>query len=152
MKYFLSIIIISFLLSCDDENTNEQIVNSNSYSVERDTVEVDWVVDGDTFRFIDEEFGELTVRVLDCDAFEISDNDRAKQQAEANNMTVEDVIQKGNDALYWLIDNFKFETVIIVRDPNENDKDVYNRLLRKVYWNESPYDSLIKARGWDSGL
>ncbi len=147
MRYFLSIILISAaLLTCNDnKNTNN---NSEPSPFDESPVDalVTWVVDGDTF-FAAIDRDTATIRVLYIDTYETEINERLEGQAKDAGISVDSALALGKEAKNYAIDLLKDETVTLIRDEDEYNKDIYDRYLRAVEINGMRYDSLIKAKG-----
>ncbi|MCX8055284.1 MAG: hypothetical protein N3A67_06430 [Ignavibacteria bacterium] len=110
---------------------------------------VNWVYDGDTFDYKYE--GVLhKVRVLNIDCYETQINDRLKEQARRNKISVDSALALGLAAKEFAIKNLKGKEVLLIRSTQAPNYDVYNRFLRFVKINGMSYDSLIIANGFNA--
>ncbi len=110
---------------------------------------VNWVYDGDTFDFKYE--GVLhKVRVLNIDCYETQINDRLKEQAQRNKISVESALALGLAAKDFAIKTLKGKEVLLIRSSQAPNYDVYGRYLRYVKINGMSYDSLIIVNGFDA--
>lgn len=110
---------------------------------------VNWVYDGDTFDFKYE--GVLhKVRVLNIDCYETQINDRLLEQAKRNKISPDSALSLGLAAKEFAIQILKNKEVLLIRSTTAPNRDVYDRYLRFVKVNGMSYDSLIKAKGFDS--
>ena len=110
---------------------------------------VTWVFDGDTFDFRHE--GQThRVRVLGIDCYETQKNERLAEQARKSNISIDSALALGLAAKDFAIATLRNREVLLKRTGTAPNKDVYNRYLRWVVVDGMPYDSLIKANGFDA--
>lgn len=110
---------------------------------------VNWVYDGDTFDYKYE--GVIhKVRVLNIDCYETQINDRLKEQARRNKISVDSALALGLAAKEFAIKILKGKEVLLIRSSQAPNYDVYNRFLRYVKINGMSYDSLIIANGFNA--
>lgn len=136
------------LYSCSNTTAPQEQNEPNPLIDSTFTVKCIYVLDGDTWRFSFED-SIYSVRVLSIDCFETSINDRLKSQASKAGIPEDSALALGIKAKYLADSLLTGKMVTIVRDFNEYNLDVYNRLLRICYVGEIRYDSVIKARGLD---
>jgi len=145
----LILILIPFIFACQGEVKEIGGPVDGEYASFLDTVVVTKIVDGDTFEFIDSEYGTQEVRVLDLDTYETFTGSRLSDQARRNNISESEALELGKAARTWAQKNILNDQVIIERT-NAPNRDNFDRLLRRVYWKGERYDEIIKNFGWDS--
>jgi len=91
------------------------------------------VIDGDTF-VIGIGRDSFSVRILGIDAFEIKHDTRLDSQAVKANISVDSAYVLGQAGKVFADSLLSKQNVLLVRDYKQPDFDVYNRLLRYVYY------------------
>lgn len=135
------------LLAVGCSAATEPCLNPNPLLDYDATVTVSEVVDGDTFRFM-ERGEELSVRILDLDAFETRRGDRLKEQAAAAGITEDSALILGKAAKAFADSVLTGTQVRIKRDSTEPNWDSYTRLLRHIVLPSAlDYIEELKVRG-----
>ncbi len=112
------------------------------------TVKCSYVSDGDTWNFYFEDV-KYPVRVLNIDCFETSVNTRLEGQAEEVGISIDSALALGLTAKSLADSLLKGKQVFIKKGFASDDRDIYNRLLRKCYINGKAYDSIMQYRKLD---
>lgn len=108
-------LISVFMLEC----------NAESYKF---PVNITKILDGDTVKAqIDD--NEFSIRLLGIDCYETSKIHRAYKQAYENNMTIEDVVEKGNRAKDELVNQLDKQKIYM----EFKGIDIYGRVLGILY-------------------
>ncbi|MBM2817229.1 MAG: TNase-like protein [Ignavibacteria bacterium] len=144
IQIFTIFSIMIFSVNCSD---NQACICSNPLLDSATVVHCDYVVDGDTWRFhIGNE--EISVRILNIDCFEIHTGERLDGQADEAGISSDSALTIGKAAKKFMDSLITGKEIKIVRDYNESNQDVYNRLLRKCYYKNILVDSILFARGY----
>lgn len=99
--------------------------NAESYKF---PVNITKILDGDTVKAqIDD--NEFSIRLLGIDCYETSKIHRAYKQAYENNMTIEDVVEKGNRAKDELVNQLDKQKIYM----EFKGIDIYGRVLGILY-------------------
>jgi micrococcal nuclease len=116
---------------------------SNPFVDDTATVKITKVFDGDTYGFnYKNEF--FKIRLLGADTYETSINDRLEKQAEKMGIKVKTALSRGLKAKSFAEKILLNKKVKIVRDKNEKNQDIYNRLLRYVLIDDVSFNTLMK--------
>jgi endonuclease YncB( thermonuclease family) len=91
------------------------------------------VIDGDTF-VIGIKQDSFSVRILGIDAFEIKHDARLDSQAVKAHISIDSAYALGQAGKHFADSLLSKKAVLLVRDPLQPDFDVYNRLLRHVFY------------------
>jgi endonuclease YncB( thermonuclease family) len=138
MKFLLLLFI---LVSCTN---NIEYINqcSNPFVDSVAIVVCVAIIDGDTWKFAigEDLFG---IRVLGIDCFETRKGSRLTKQANKSGISIDSALFLGKKAKEFANNLLFMKKITIIRDYNEDNMDVYGRLLRKVYINQMSYDSLL---------
>jgi endonuclease YncB( thermonuclease family) len=140
-KLVLKLLFVLILISCNDDT------NGNQYPFENSMIcNVTWVIDGDTF-VIDYKSGSFKVRVLNIDCYETTKGERLKSQAEKAGISEDSALILGISAKLFATDLLYDKQVLLTRETDEPNTDVYSRLLRNVEIEGVKYDTLLRGRG-----
>ena len=135
MKNFALFLIIFILL------LNMQFTCAKTNKIPVNLVRV---VDGDTV-ILQIDDNKFPVRLQGIDCFETSKIPRAYMQAYKNNLSIDDVIKKGNESLKFLQDLFSSDKDFYL---DFKGLDKYNRVLGILYLNNQNINQeLIKHGG-----
>lgn len=142
--FMIAIIVFN---SCSSSTENEPVDSDHPEYDSMAVVTCAYVSDGDTWNFYysDKKF---TVRVLHVDCFETREGERLNDQAEKAGISPDSALKLGKAAKYLAEDLLEDKEVTIVRDHNEDNKDVYDRLLRITIIDGQRLDSIMIARGY----
>ncbi len=106
----------------DTGNTENNKASNEYYTVVR-------VVDGDTFELND----KSKVRLLGIDTPEVYDSQKLDRDAESSGQDIKTIKKLGKIASDYVRGIAEGKRVRLERDPKNDDKDKYGRLLRYVY-------------------
>lgn len=116
---------------------------ANPFTDDTVKVKIIKIYDGDTFGFkYKKEL--IKVRLLGADTFETSLNERLSKQAEKMNIQEKTALKRGIKAKKFAEERLLNQKVLLVRDRNEKNQDVFNRLLRYVIVEGERFDSLMQ--------
>ena len=102
-------------------------------------INVTRILDGDTVKArIDD--NEFSIRLLGIDCYETSKIHRAYKQAYENNMTIEDVVEKGNRAKAELVNQLDNQDIYM----EFKGLDIYGRVLGILYINDLNINNYMK--------
>jgi len=132
MKYHFFIFLL-ILSACSNQNEPAEF-ETNAYCYE--------VVDGDSYLFIHDN-DSIEVRHLYIDCYETYHSDRLTKQAERNGIPVDSALSLGIMAKEYVRENLKEKYVLLERDYNELNIDVYGRYLRIVFVDGERLDSIL---------
>lgn len=107
-------------------------------------VKVTKIVDGDTFEFVYDNT-PFRVRISGLDAYETTKSKKAKSQAKRLNVSVDVIKKKGIKAKSFAEKYLLNKEVKLIRQDKDNQED-FGGLLRKVYVDGVPFDSLVIAK------
>lgn len=142
-KIIFIIFIGVFLNSCENQSACEC---ENPFVDDEATVFISNVIDGDTYEF-DYENEHYRVILIGCDAIEVINNSRLKNQAENLNVTVDSALALGDRAADFAKECLLEKEIKIIRDPIEGNFDNFSRLLRRVHIGDSCFAEMLKVRG-----
>ena len=106
-----------------------------------------YVSDGDTWNFYYSD-KKYIVRVLHVDCFETREGERLNDQAEKAGISPDSALKLGKAAKELAEVLLEDKQVTIVRDYSEDNKDVYDRLLRITIIDGKRLDSIMIAEGY----
>jgi endonuclease YncB( thermonuclease family) len=136
---FIGFAALFSLIACSKNSDNPTTVYVNTPDPLIDSaaqVTVGRVIDGDTF-VIGIKNDSFSVRILGIDAFEIKHDARLDSQAVKANISVDSAYSLGQAGKRFADSLLSKKTVLLVRDNSQPDFDMYNRLLRHVYYYDS---------------
>lgn len=134
------------LVGCnaDKNSINSNCVCNNPLLDSVSNLVVIDVIDGDTFK-VKIQNDIFSIRVLNIDCYETKNNSRLKEQSEKSNISIDSCLILGIKARETATNLMLNKVVTLKRDFNNDNFDVYNRLLRDVYIDTLNYaDYLIK--------
>jgi len=143
------IIFISVGIYACKEITNSptDTTYSNPFIDDSSFVTVISVRDGDTFEFgIDRD--TIAVRVLELDCFESRRGRRLDEQAASVGIDSEVALLIGLAAKNFAKEYLVGKKVKLIRDRNENNIDMYSRLLRKIYVDGKSYKETMCSQAF----
>ena len=146
----LYLIIVALLASCTENNITKEGYCTNPLIDSVATVTCVAVIDGDTWKF-QLQNDIFSVRILGIDCFETKHNERLRNQAEKKGITEDSAYSLGIIARNLAESLLLNKQVRIVRDFDEDNFDVYNRLLRKCYIDNLNYSEYIINAGLSAG-
>ncbi len=139
----IPIICYSIVLNgCSYYNNNTE---PSPFDKQSATAFVIQIYDGDTFLASNGSVREK-VRVLNVDCFETVYGTRLDEQAHRNGISADSAYKLGIQAKILADSLLNGKYVVLYKDNNQPDRDVYQRLLRIVEINGMRYDSIIIAR------
>jgi endonuclease YncB( thermonuclease family) len=119
------------------------LFGANPYTDDTAKVKIIKIYDGDTFGFMYKK-ELIKIRLLGADTYETSLNERLSKQAEKMNIQEKTALKRGIKAKKFAEEKLLNQKVLIVRDRNEKNQDVFNRLLRYVIVEGERFDSLMQ--------
>ncbi|MBE2278943.1 MAG: thermonuclease family protein [Ignavibacteriaceae bacterium] len=127
------LIVLFLFLGCEQPKSNRTIPVGKKPKnvVTQEELTVTKIVDGDTFRMI---YGgeDISVRLIGIDTPESRSNERAVNQATAQNTTVEEITKMGKRSAQFLRKLLPIGTKVKV-ELDIQKKDRYGRLLAYIY-------------------
>jgi endonuclease YncB( thermonuclease family) len=143
IKSITLMLVTILIVSCENESScdcENPLVDNEA------VVYISNIIDGDTYEFDynDEHFRMI---LIGCDAIEIINNSRLKDQANQLNIDNDSALALGNRALEFAKEQLFEKEVKIIRDPIEGNFDNFSRLLRRVQIGDSCFAEMLKVRG-----
>ncbi len=135
-KYLLTLIFLIGIIGCGSDLREPTLQTTPSIKTDIDLLDKSdddyfYALDGDTIKFrFDSKI--TTIRLIGIDTFEIHKNNKAYRQAYENNISLEEVIQRGKAAREFVINLLK-EYSDYYFEYDEDFLDRYKRTLAYVW-------------------
>jgi micrococcal nuclease len=136
LRYLYIVVIFIFFIGCGNWSDVELYPNVKTklHQLDKSDDSYHYVVDGDTIKVrFDSKI--TTVRLIGIDSFETRLNDKAYRQAYQNDITVEEVLKRGEMAKEYLKDRLKNQKEFYF-EYDEDFLDRYGRVLGYLWLNE----------------
>lgn len=137
--------LILAVLSCSEPCNCPEY--QNVFTDYKSTATINYVTDGDTFKILTDN-ETVIIRLLGIDCFETRNGTRLNEQAQKANISVDSAYSIGQATKQYTIDVLLNQSVVLLRDSNEINIDVYGRLLRHVVLNDSMFSDMLRVRNY----